>query len=52
MKILKELCFIEHQTRKVGPISHGHHPESHSIVRKHHGMKTPGLTEASYNIAD
>jgi len=50
MKILKELCFIDIKPGKSGPISHVIILNPHSIVRKHHGMKTPGLTEASYNM--
>jgi hypothetical protein len=50
MKILKELWFIDIKPGKSGPISHVIILNPHFVIRKHHAMKTPGLTEASYNM--
>ena len=46
MKILQGLRFIEIKPGKSGPISHA----IILITRRHHEEKTPGLTEASYNM--
>ena len=50
MKILQELHFIEIKPGKSGPISHAIILNPHFVIRRHHEEKTPGLTEASYNM--
>lgn len=51
MKILQALHFIEYKPGKSGPISHVIIINPHLVIRRHHDeWKTPGLTEASYNM--
>jgi hypothetical protein len=49
MKKLQELEFIDIKAGKSGPMSNAIIWNPHYILRWHHHIKTPGLTEASYN---
>tara|TARA_R110001606_G_scaffold233942_1_gene381535 strand:+ start:33658 stop:34269 length:612 start_codon:yes stop_codon:yes gene_type:complete len=49
MKKLHELEFIDIKPGKSGPLSNAIIWNPHFIMRWHHHIKTPGLTEASYN---
>lgn len=49
MKKLAELEFIDIKPGKSGPMSNAILWNPHYILRWHHHIKTPGLTEASYN---
>ncbi|MEA3040143.1 MAG: hypothetical protein QOE79_2656 [Sphingomonadales bacterium] len=49
MKKLRELEFIDIKPGKSGPMSNAIIWNPHYILRWHHHIKTPGLTEASYN---
>ncbi len=49
MKTLHELEFINIKPGKSGPLGHAIIWNPHYIIRWHHHIKTPGLTEASYN---
>ena len=49
MKKLQELQFIDLKAGKSGPITYALIHNPHIIMRWHHGLKTPGLTEASYS---
>ena len=49
MKKLQELGFIDIKPGKSGPMSNAIIYNPHTIIRRHHDKKTPGLTEASYN---
>ena len=49
MKKLHELEFIDIKAGKSGPMSNAIIWNPHLILRWHHHIKTPGLTEASYN---
>lgn len=49
MKTLHALEFIDIKAGKSGPLGHAIIWNPHYIIRWHHHVKTPGLTEASYN---
>jgi len=49
MKKLAELEFIDIKPGRSGPMSNAIIWNPHYIIRWHHHIKTPGLTEASYN---
>lgn len=49
MKLLQELEFIDIKPGKSGPMGHAIIWNPHFILRWHRHIKTPGLTEASYN---
>lgn len=48
MKKLQELKFIDIKPGKSGPMGNAIIWNPHFILRWHHSIKTPGLTEASY----
>ena len=48
MKKLHELRFIDIKAGKSGPMSSAIIFNPHRVIRMHHNLKTPGLTEASY----
>jgi hypothetical protein len=48
MKKLQELKFIDIKAGKSGPMGNAVIWNPHYILRWHHSIKTPGLTEASY----
>lgn len=49
MKKLQELEFIDIKGGKSGPMGNAIIWNPHYVIRWHHHVKTPGLTEASYN---
>jgi hypothetical protein len=49
MKLLQDLEFIDIKPGKSGPLGNAIIWNPHFILRWHHHIKTPGLTEASYN---
>ncbi len=49
INLLKELQFIAVKPGKSGPISHILIWNPHYIIRWHHGQKTPGLVEGTFN---
>lgn len=50
MKLLHDLGFIDIKPGKSGSISHVIIWNPHFVIRDHHGKKTPGLMEATYNM--
>lgn len=48
MKKLQELDFIAIKAGKSGPMSHALIYNPHFVLRRHHDLRTPGLTEATY----
>lgn len=49
MKMLHDLEFIDIKPGKSGPLGNAILWNPHYILRWHHHIKTPGLTESSYN---
>ena len=49
IRVLDDLGFIRTAAGPSGPYSHAVLPNPHFVIRRLHAVKTPGLTEASYN---